>query len=122
MSSMKELQDVIVMLGLNVNLCPKFTKEADPLESVDVKEEELDLEDVNTPKKLEAQNNCDNLITKKLTVAKMSSSSGIFRQSRMLKEFKKNIMRNLVNENGEKVLRKWILFAVLKGPRRVQLL
>jgi len=108
LSNMKELQDVIGMLGLNVNLCPKFTKGTGPFENVVVKEEVLNPEDVIAPKELEGPRNCDKLISKKSTVAKMSSSSENFRQSKILKEFKKKMRNNLIggNEDGEESVEK----------------
>jgi hypothetical protein len=90
MINMRELQDVFVLLGINIKLCPKLSyaklaKETGSSGGGVVKEEVLESED-------------NQLIKKKSNVAKMSSSSGMFRQSRLLKEFKKNIMRNLTDE------------------------
>jgi len=101
MRNMKELQDVIVMLGLNIDLCLKYKKATGPFRSDVVKEEVLDLED--TTKEVEVQNVCDKLVQKKSTVAKMSSSRGKYRQSRMMKEFKKKMKKSLLGEyeNGE---------------------
>jgi len=91
MTNMRELQDVFLLLGLSIKLCPKlscakFAKETGPSDSA-VKEELLE----------ELEGN--QIIKKKSTVAKMSSSSGKFRQSSLLKEFKKNMRRDLMDQN-----------------------
>ena len=89
MTNMKELQDVLVMLGLNVKLCPKLFSAK--IGTKDVIKEEVS---EKTPEELEAHFQWVQMIKKKSTIVK-TSSSGKFRQSRMLKEFKKNVMWNL---------------------------
>ena len=93
MTNMKELQDVLVMLGLNVKLCPKLFSAK--IGTKDVIKEEVS---EKTPEELEAHFQWVQMIKKKSTIVK-TSSSGKFRQSRMLKEFKKNVMWNLTGEN-----------------------
>merc|ERR1719352_736945 len=91
MTNMRELQDVFLLLGLNIKLCPKLscTKFAgDTGSSGSVVKEEV-LEEPEDHQ----------LINTNSSVAKMSSR-GQFRQSSLLKEFKKNMRRKLMEVNG----------------------
>ena len=76
MTNMKELQDVLVMLGLNVKLCPKLFSAK--IDTKDVIKEEVS---EKTPEELEAHFQWVQMIKKKSTIVK-TSSSGKFRHSR----------------------------------------
>ena len=93
MSNMKELQDVLVMLGLNIKLSPKLFSAKIGIEGDVIKEEVSE----KTPEELEEHLQWVEMIKKQSNMRMISS--GKFRQSRMLKGFKKNVMRNLTEEN-----------------------
>jgi len=93
-ANMGKLQNVLTLLGMNVKLCPKlssrYLEKNVPSGAIIIKEEVLELED--TPGYV------DQVTKQKYTAAKDSSSIGAFRQTRLLKEFKKNMVRALTGD------------------------